>query len=43
MLFAERLVVVRRDGPDLTVRQLGVYLTCYLEVDVQTVQGALPS
>ena len=31
--------LVRRDGPDLSARQLGVFLTCYLENDSQTVRG----
>jgi DNA-binding MarR family transcriptional regulator len=31
--------LVRRDGPDLTARQLSVFLTCYLEDDAQTVRG----
>jgi DNA-binding MarR family transcriptional regulator len=31
--------LVRRDGPDLTARQLGVLLTCYLETESQTVRG----
>ena len=31
--------LVRRDGPDLTARQLGVFLTCYLEAEAQTVRG----
>jgi DNA-binding MarR family transcriptional regulator len=31
--------LVRRDGPDLSARQLGVFLTCYLETDAQTVRG----
>jgi DNA-binding MarR family transcriptional regulator len=31
--------LVRRDGPDLTARQLGVFLTCYLESEAQTVRG----
>src|SRR5450432_2305359 len=31
--------LVRRDGPDLTARQLGVFLTCYLETESQTVRG----
>jgi DNA-binding MarR family transcriptional regulator len=31
--------LVRRDGPDLTARQLGVFLTCYLESKAQTVRG----
>ena len=31
--------LVRRDGPDLTARQLGVFLTCYVEAEAQTVGG----
>src|ERR1700720_1335396 len=31
--------LVRRDGPDLTARQMGVFLTCYLEEEAQTVRG----
>ena len=31
--------LVRRDGPDLTARQIGVFLTCYLETESQTVRG----
>ena len=31
--------LVRRDGPDLSLRQLGVVLTCYLETEAQTVRG----
>ena len=31
--------LVRRDGPDLTARQLAVLLTTYLESDAQTVRG----
>ena len=31
--------LVRRDGPDLSARQLGVFLTCYLENEAQTVRG----
>ena len=31
--------LVRRDGPDLSARQLAVLLTCYLEPDAQTVRG----
>lgn len=31
--------LVRRDGPDLSARQLGVFLTCYLESEAQTVRG----
>lgn len=35
--------LVRRDGPDLTARQLGVFLTCYLETEAQTVRGLAAS
>jgi len=31
--------LVRRDGPDLTARQLAVLLTAYLENEAQTVRG----
>lgn len=31
--------MVRRDGVDLSARQLGVFLTCYLRDDVHTVRG----
>jgi len=31
--------LVRRDGPDLSARQLGVFLHCYLETEAQTVRG----
>jgi DNA-binding MarR family transcriptional regulator len=31
--------LVRRDGPDLSARQLGVLMTCYLETKPQTVRG----
>jgi DNA-binding MarR family transcriptional regulator len=33
------LALVRRDGPDLTARQLSVFLTCYLEDEAQTARG----
>jgi DNA-binding MarR family transcriptional regulator len=33
------VALVRRDGPDLTARQLGVFLTCYLDDEAQTVRG----
>jgi DNA-binding MarR family transcriptional regulator len=33
------VALVRRDGRDLTARQLGVLLTSYLEVEAQTVRG----
>jgi DNA-binding MarR family transcriptional regulator len=31
--------LVRRDGPDLSARQLGVFLTCYLREGGHTVRG----
>ncbi|HUZ63747.1 MAG TPA: MarR family transcriptional regulator [Acetobacteraceae bacterium] len=31
--------LVRRDGPDLSARQLGVFLTCYLNEGGHTVRG----
>ena len=30
---------MRRDGPDLSARQLGVFLTCYLQDGAHTVRG----
>ena len=33
------VALVRRDGPDLSARQLGVFLTCYLQDGAQTVRG----
>src|ERR1700727_3311296 len=33
------VALVRQDGPDLAARQFGVFLTCYLEGDAQTVRG----
>jgi DNA-binding MarR family transcriptional regulator len=33
------VALVRRDGPDLTARQLSVFLTSYLEDEAQTVRG----
>jgi DNA-binding MarR family transcriptional regulator len=33
------VALVRRDGADLSARQLGVFLTCYLEDEAQTVRG----
>jgi len=33
------VALVRRDGPDLSSRQLGVFLTCYLKDGAQTVRG----
>src|ERR1700712_4096422 len=31
--------MVRRDGPDLSARQLGGFLTCYLQEGAHTVRG----
>jgi DNA-binding MarR family transcriptional regulator len=39
ILRASIVDLVRRDGPDLTARQLGVFMTCYLEAEAQTVRG----
>ena len=33
------VALVRRDGPDLSSRQLGVFLTCYLNEGAHTVRG----
>ncbi|GAB0119187.1 MarR family transcriptional regulator [Acidisoma sp. 7E03] len=33
------VALVRRDGPDLSARQLGVFLTCYLTDKAHTVRG----
>lgn len=33
------VALVRRDGPDLSARQLGVLLTCYLQDGAHTVRG----
>jgi len=33
------VALVRRDGPDLSSRQLGVFLTCYLQDGAHTVRG----
>jgi DNA-binding MarR family transcriptional regulator len=33
------VALVRRDGPDLSARQLGVFLTCYLTEKAHTVRG----
>ena len=33
------VALVRRDGPDLTARQLAVFLTCYLVEGGHTVRG----
>jgi DNA-binding MarR family transcriptional regulator len=39
VLRATIVALVRLDGSDLTARQLGVFLTCYLESEAQTVRG----
>jgi DNA-binding MarR family transcriptional regulator len=36
------VALVRRDGPDLTGRQLSVFLICYLEDEAQTVRRLAP-
>jgi DNA-binding MarR family transcriptional regulator len=33
------IALVRRESPDLTARQLGVFLTCYLDDEAQIVRG----
>jgi DNA-binding MarR family transcriptional regulator len=33
------VALVRRDGPDLSARQLGVFMTCYLQDGGHTVRG----
>lgn len=33
------VALVRRDGPDLSARQLAVFLTCYLQEGPHTVRG----
>ena len=33
------VALIRRDGPDLSARQMGVFLTSYLEDEAQTVRG----
>jgi DNA-binding MarR family transcriptional regulator len=33
------VALVRRAGPDLSARQLGVFLTCYLQEGAHTVRG----
>jgi DNA-binding MarR family transcriptional regulator len=39
-IFRDTIVaLVRRDGPDLSARQLGVFLTCYLQDGAHTVRG----
>jgi len=39
-IFRDTMVaLVRRDGPDLSARQLGVFLTCYMLEGPHTVRG----
>ena len=39
-VFRKAIVaLIGREGPNLTARQLGVFLTCYLENEAQTVRG----
>lgn len=39
-IFRDTIVaLVRREGVDLSARQLGVFLTCYLDDDAHTVRG----
>jgi DNA-binding MarR family transcriptional regulator len=37
------VALVRQDGPDLSARQFGVFLTCYMENEAQTVRGLAAS
>jgi len=39
MLRDTIVAMVRQDGPDLSARQLGVFLTCYMMEDGHTVRG----
>lgn len=39
MLFHATVGLLRRDGPDLSARQLAVFLVCYLEEGPHTVSG----
>ncbi len=39
VLRGTMLALVRREGSDLSARQLAVCLTCYLESEAQTVRG----
>lgn len=39
LLRVSIVALVRRDGRDLSARQLGVFLTCYLDSEAQTVRG----
>jgi DNA-binding MarR family transcriptional regulator len=39
VLRATIVDLVRRDGPDLSARQLSVFMTCYLDTEAQTVRG----
>ena len=43
-LLSDTIVrLVRRDKPDLSARQLAIFLTCYLELQGQTVRGLAES
>ncbi|MBR0558627.1 MarR family transcriptional regulator [Neokomagataea anthophila] len=39
LLCGTVVTLVRRDGPDLSARQLAVFLTCYLNDGAHTVRG----
>lgn len=39
ILHNTTVALVRRPGPDLTARQLAMFLSCYLEATPQTVRG----
>lgn len=39
ILRGTTVALVRRKGPDLSARQLGVFLTCYLQEGPHTVRG----
>lgn len=39
ILHQSTVGLVRREGPDLSARQLAIFLVCYLEGEAQTVRG----
>jgi DNA-binding MarR family transcriptional regulator len=39
ILHQSAVGLVRREGPDLSARQLAIFLVCYLEDEAQTVRG----
>jgi DNA-binding MarR family transcriptional regulator len=39
ILHRSAVGLVRREGPDLSARQLAIFLICYLENEAQTVRG----